>query len=151
MRKSIAVLVAAGCASLFSMSVAAQTIQFAKPEDAVKYRQGAFQLIRAHFSSLQPVVKGEVPYDKAAVAGDVYVLDVVAKLPWKAFMQGTQGGAAKDIIWSDPDGFKKAQENFLATLGPLTQAADEGNLDKLRAAFAKTGAACKACHDIFRK
>lgn len=150
MKKSFVGLVAAGCASLFALTAAAQTVQFAKPEDAVKYRQGAFQLIRAHFSNLQPVVRGQVPYDKAAVAADVYVLDVVAKLPWAAFAEGTKGGAAKDNVWSDPAGFKKAQEAFLASLGPLTKAADEGDLDKLRAAFAKTGASCKACHDTYR-
>ena len=124
---------------------------FAKKEDAIKYRQGAFQLIRAHFANLQPVVKGQVPYDKAAVAADVYVLDVVSRLPWVAFAKGTEGGGADAAIWKDPAGFVKAQERFQVSLKQLTVAADSGDLAKLRAAVGDTGASCKACHDAFRK
>lgn len=152
MRRSlIGSMLAASCLTMFAATASAQSVQFAKAEDAIKYRQGAFQLIKTHFGNLQPVVKGQVPVDKAAVAADVYVLDVVAKLPWAAFAPGTQGGGAKDNVWSDAAGFAKAKDNFLATLKPLTAAADEGDLDKLRAAFAKTGASCKACHDSYRK
>lgn len=124
---------------------------FAKKEDAIKYRQGAFQLIRAHFSNLQPVIKGQVPYDKAGVAADVMVLDVVSRLPWAAFSKGTEGGGAKDDIWKDPAAFKKAQERFQASIKELAVAADSGDLAKLRAAVGATGASCKACHDAFRK
>lgn len=134
---------------LMVSSVQAQA--FPKAQDAIKYRQGAFQIIKAHFGALQPVVKGQVPYDKAAVQANVAVLDVVAKLPWAAFGAGTEGGDAKDDIWLDPEGFKAAQQKFLETLKPLTAAANEGNLDKIKAAFGKTGASCKACHDSFRK
>jgi len=124
---------------------------FAKKEDAIKYRQGAFQLIRAHFANLQPVARGQVPYDKAAVAADVYVLNVVSRLPWAAFAKGTEGGGARDDIWKDPAGFIKAQERLQASLKELTVAADSGDLAKLRAAVGNTGASCKACHDAFRK
>jgi len=124
---------------------------FAKAEDAIKYRQGAFQLIRAHFSALQPVVRGQVPYDKARVAADVSVLNVISTLPWAAFGPGTEGGGALEVVWSDTNGFKAAEDKFLASLKPLTAAAQEGDIDKLRTAFANTGASCKACHDNFRK
>lgn len=132
-----------------AMNVQAQA--FPKSEDAIKYRQGAFQMIKAHFVALQPVVKGQVPYDKAKVAANVAVLDVLAKLPWAAFGPGTEDGDAKEDIWLDPEAFKAAQKKFLDSLAPLTAAANEGDLKKLRAAFAKTGATCKACHDNFRK
>lgn len=124
---------------------------FAKAEDAIKYRQGAFQMIKAHFSALQPVIKGQVPYDKARVAAEVSVLDVLSTLPWAAFGPGTEGGGALEVVWSDTNGFKAAQDKFLASLKPLTAAAQEGDLNKLRAAFVDTGASCKACHDNFRK
>lgn len=149
MKKSLFVSLAlAVSAPLFAVNAHAQA--FPKAEDAVKYRQGAFQIIKAHFGALQPVVKGQVPYDKTAVEANVVVLDQVSKLPWKAFGAGTEGGGAKDDIWLDAEGFKAAQQKYLDTLGPLTAAAKEGSLDKLKAAFAKTGASCKACHDSFR-
>lgn len=150
MKKSVlAATILAIAAPLLSTQAHAEF--FAKKEDAIKYRQGAFQLIRAHFANLQPVVKGQVPYNKAAIAADVLVLDVVSRLPWAAFAKGTEGGAAKDDIWKDPEGFKKAQEKFQASLKQLTAAADSGDLAKLRAAVGDTGASCKACHDAFRK
>jgi len=124
---------------------------FAKAEDAIKYRQGAFQMIKSHYGALQPVVRGQVPYDQAKVAAEVSVLDVIATLPWRAFGPGTEGGGALEDIWIDPEGFKAAQDKFLTSLKPLTAAAQEGNLDKLRAAFVETGASCKACHDSYRK
>lgn len=73
------------------MAATASAQFFAKAEDAVKYRQGAFQMIKAHFVALQPVIKGQVPYDKARVAADVSVLDVISTLPWAAFGPGTEG------------------------------------------------------------
>lgn len=150
MKKSLlAAMVLAVTAPFITGTATAQF--FAKAEDAIKYRQGAFQMIRAHFAALQPVVRGQVPYDKARVAADVSVLNVISTLPWQAFGPGTEGGGALEVIWSDTNGFKAAEDKFLASLKPLTAAAQEGNLDKLRAAFVETGASCKACHDSFRK
>ena len=149
MKKSLlASLTLALAAPLLAANVNAQA--FAKGQDAIDYRQGAFQIMKAHFSALQPVVKGQVPYDKAMVEANVQILDQVSKLPWKAFGPGTEGGDALDDIWLDEEGFKAAQKKYLDSLGPLTAAAQEGSLDKLKAAFVKTGASCKACHDSFR-
>jgi cytochrome c556 len=135
-------------APLFTLNAHAQA--FGKADDAIAYRQGAFQIMKAHFGALQPVVKGQVDYDKAAVLANVQILDQVSKLPWKAFGAGTEGGDARADIWLDEEGFKAAQQKYLDSLGPLTMAAQEGDLDKLKAAFAKTGASCKACHDSYR-
>jgi cytochrome c556 len=41
--------------------------QFAKPEDAVKYRQSAFAVMGHHMSMLYRVVLGRVPYVRDAV------------------------------------------------------------------------------------
>ena len=142
---SIAIALAA---PLLAVNVHAQA--FGKADDAIQYRQGAFQIIKAHFGALQPVVKGQVEYDKAAVLANVEVLDQVSKLPWKAFGPGTEGGDARDDIWLDEEGFKAAQKKYLDSLVPLTAAAKDGNLEQLKKAFANTGASCKACHDSFR-
>mgnify|MGYP000161338219 FL=1 len=149
MKKSLlASLTVALAAPLLAANVNAQA--FGKAQDAIDYRQGAFQIMKAHFGALQPVVKEQIPYDKAMVEANVQILDQVSKLPWKAFGPGTEGGDALDDIWLDEEGFKAAQKKYLDSLGPLTAAAKEGNLDKLKAAFVETGASCKACHDSFR-
>ena len=143
---------AAACALLAVGSAAAQTtLQFAKAEDAIQYRQSAFQVLKYRFGVLGPIVKGQAPYDKENVIKDVQILSEVAQLPWAGFVEGSEGGNAKPNVWSDQTGFEEAREVFLTSLVPLQEAADGGNMDELRAAFAKTGASCKACHDAFRK
>ena len=58
--------------------------QFAKPEDAVKYRQSALTLISSHFGRMQSTVKGATPYDAAAIQANVEILKTLSVLPWAA-------------------------------------------------------------------
>jgi cytochrome c556 len=125
--------------------------QFAKPEDAVKYRQSALQLIASHFGRMQPVMKGQVPYDAAAIKANVELLKTLSVLPWAGFVVGSQAGtSAKPEVWSDAAGFKAAQSKFEGAVDKLAVAANSGDLDRVRAAFGDVGASCKACHDSYR-
>ena len=125
--------------------------QFAKPEDAIKYRQSALQLIASHFGRMQPVIKGQSPYDAAAIKANVELLKTLSVLPWAGFVAGSQAGtSAKPEIWSDAAGFKAAQTKFEGAVDKLAVAANSGDLDRVRAAFGDVGASCKACHDSYR-
>ncbi len=140
MRKLSILLVSGALLSPLWMSSA--SAQFAKPEDAIKYRQSAFVVMASQFGRMQSTVKGQVPYDAAAT---------LSTLPWGAFGPGTQGKSnAKPEVWSDAAGFKAAQTKFEGAVVKLSAAADSGDLDKLRAAFGDVGASCKACHDAYR-
>jgi len=139
------------CMSAAPLWSAPAAAQFAKPEDAIKYRQSAYTLIATHFSRLQPMIKGEVPYDQAQAKANVDLLKTLSTLPWSAFEPGTEGGAARPEVWSDTQGFKQAQQTFEENVGKLSAAVDTGDLAKLRTAFGDTGASCKACHDSYRK
>ncbi len=145
---SLLVVTATLASSLWVGSVQAQ---FAKPEDAVKYRQSALQLIASHFGRMQPVVKGQVPYDAAAIKANVELLKTLSTLPWAGFVEGSQAGtSAKPEIWTDAAGFKAAQAKFEGAVDKLSVAANAGDLDRVRAAFGDVGASCKACHDSYR-
>jgi len=125
--------------------------QFAKPEDAIKYRQSALVVLASQFGRMQPTIKGQVPYDAAAIKANVEIVKTLSTLPWSAFGAGTQGkSSAKAEIWSDAAGFKSAQTKFEGAVVKLSAAADAGDLDRLRAAFGEVGASCKACHDAYR-
>jgi cytochrome c556 len=131
--------------------VSSAQAQFAKPEDAVKYRQSALQLIASHFGRMQPVMKGQVPYDAAAIKANVELLKTLSVLPWAGFVEGSQAGtSAKPEVWSDAAGFKAAQSKFEGAVDKLAVAANSGDLDRVRAAFGDVGASCKACHDSYR-
>ena len=44
--------------------------QFAKAEDAVQYRQGAFRVLGYHFGRLGAMANGKMPYNAATAAAD---------------------------------------------------------------------------------
>lgn len=143
---------AAACVSLSAaLWSAPSSAQFAKPEDAIDYRQSALTLIAAHFSRLQPVVRGQAPFDPEQVKADVRVVQTLAALPWQAFGPGTEGGGALPEVWSNTAEFKQRQQNFIEQVGKLSAAADTGDLARLREAVGDVGASCRACHQTFRK
>ncbi len=125
--------------------------QFAKPEDAIKYRQSALFVMGQHFGRLAAMSSGRMPYDAAAAAANAEVVADMANLPWAGFGPGTEGGKAKPDIWKEQAKFKDHQDKLIAETGKLLVVAKAGNLDTLKAAVSATGASCKACHDSFRE
>ncbi|OYU30011.1 MAG: cytochrome C [Comamonadaceae bacterium PBBC2] len=127
--------------------------QFAKPEDAVKYRKASFTVMGAHFGRLGAMASGRAPYDAKAAVENADLVAALAKLPWAAFGEGTDKGEtrAKPEIWKDAAKFKEASDKMQAEIGKLNVAAKAGNVDALKAAFGPAAASCKACHDTFRK
>jgi cytochrome c556 len=143
-------LILASVATAMALPAAAQ---FAKPEDAVKYRKASLTLIGTHFGRVGAMVSGRVPFDAKVAAENVELVAELAKLPWAAFAEGTDKGEtrAKPEIWKEAGKFKEASDKFQAETLKLQAAAKTGNLDTLKTAFGATGASCKACHDTFRK
>jgi cytochrome c556 len=149
--KNLIQVAAAVCMTL-AASAPAQA-QFAKPEDAVKYRKASFTVMGAHFGRIGAMASGRAPYDAKAAAENAELVAALAKLPWAAFGEGTDKGEtrAKPEIWKDAAKFKEASDKMQVEVGKLNVAAKAGNLDALKAAFGPAAATCKACHDAFRK
>ena len=141
-----------GASMVLTLALPAQA-QFAKPEDAIKYRKASFTVMAAHFGRLGAMANGRVPYDAKAAADNADTVSALAKLPWTAFGEGTDKGdtRAKPEIWKESAKFKEASDKMQAEIVKLNVAAKAGNLDALKAAFGPAGASCKACHDNFRK
>lgn len=127
--------------------------QFAKPEDAVKYRKASFTVMAAHFGRLGAMANGRVPYDAKAAAENADIVATLGKLPWPAFGEGTDKGEtrAKPEIWKEAAKYKEASDKMQVEIAKLNTAAKAGNVDALKAAFGPAAASCKACHDNFRK
>ncbi len=147
LRISIKVLIPALALTLAAPAMA----QFAKPEDAIKYRQSAFALMGAHMGRLAAVVKGEVPYNKEDVARNAAIISTLSSMPWQAFGPGTEGGKAEPAIWKESAKFKSAADKMQAAVAELNTAAQSGNPENLKKALGATSQTCKACHDDFRK
>ena len=110
--KKLSMLAALACMTVGPLLATSAQAQFAKPEDAVKYRQSALSLMASHFGRMTPVIKGPAPYDAAQIKANVEVLKTLSALPWTAFGAGTEGGDARPEIWSDAAGFKQKQQAF---------------------------------------
>lgn len=127
--------------------------QFAKPEDAIKYRKASLSVMGTHFGRVAAMATGKAPYDAKAAAENADIAAAMSKLPWAAFTEGSDKGEtrAKPEIWKDSAKFKEAGDKMQAELAKLAVAAKAGNVDALKTAFGPAASTCKGCHDNFRK
>jgi cytochrome c556 len=147
--KKIMLTLLAISATAISFSASAQ---FAKPEDAIKYRKAALTVTGAHFGRLGAMAQGRVPFDSKVATDNAEIVAAMAKLPWAAFGEGTDTGdtKAKSEIWSQNTKFKEYSEKFQAESLKLAAAAKGGREDAFKSAFSSTAGTCKTCHDDFR-
>ena len=127
--------------------------QFAKAEDAIKYRQSALFVMGQHFSRLGAMANGRVPFDAKAAQENADTVAALAALPWAGFGPGTDKGAptkAKPGVWTEQAKFQEHADKFQAEAAKLAAAAKTGSLDNLKTAFGPAANSCKACHDAYR-
>lgn len=139
-------------ATAAALSPLAAQAQFAKPEDAIKYRQSAYSVLGTHFGRLGAMANNRVPFDAKIATENANLVATLAKLPGAAFGAGTETGLntrAKPEIWRDSAKFQAAYEKMLTETAKLPAAAADAAT--LKAQFAATGATCKGCHDDFRR
>lgn len=148
MKKTMLSLLAIS-ATVVSFSASAQ---FAKAEDAIKYRKAAFTVTGAHFGRLGAMAQGRVPFDSKVATDNAEIVSTMAKLPWAAFGEGTDTGdtRAKGEIWTQNAKFKETADKFQAESLKLVAAAKGGKEDAFKSAFNATAGTCKTCHDDFR-
>ncbi|MDB5886623.1 MAG: cytochrome c [Polaromonas sp.] len=148
--KVFASIAAAATLIVFAAPASAQ---FAKPEDAIKYRQSALSVMGTHFGRIGAMANGKVPFDAKAASDNAEIVAEMAKLPWVAFGPGTDKGGntkAKPEIWTEQVKFKEGSDKLVAESAKLAAAAKTGNLDALKTAFTATADTCKTCHDAYR-
>jgi cytochrome c556 len=126
--------------------------QFAKTEDAIKYRQSAMSVIGTHFSRMGAVVKGEAPYAKEGFEQNAMVVATLIPLPWDAFMVAgsDKGSLMKAEALAQKDKFMELAKANQAEVAKLAAAAKGGDLNAIKPQFGAAGGSCKACHDLYR-
>lgn len=131
----------------------AASAQFAKPEDALRYRKAAFSLMNAHMGRIFRMVQGRAPYEKDAAIRSAEIVEFVGKLPYEAFPPGSDlpDSRAKPAVWKEQAQFKQLASDMQAETVKLTAAAKTGSLETLRDQFRATAKACDACHDNYRE
>ncbi|MGD9222033.1 MAG: cytochrome c [Desulfobacteraceae bacterium] len=137
-------------AALISIAFA----EYAKPEDAIKYRKSVMQVIKKHFGSMAAVVKAEMPFDKAAFANDAKVVAMMSKLPWEAsLLPGSFEGdtTLKEKALKESDGFLAEAKRFENASRELAVAAESGEMAAIKKQFGATAQTCGGCHKPYRK
>jgi cytochrome c556 len=127
--------------------------QFAKPEDAIRYRQAGMTLMATHFGRVAAMANGRVPFDAKGAADNAELATILSKLPFTGFVEGTDKGQTKadPKIWAESEKFRASAAKMQEDMAKLNAAAKTGNIDAMRAAAGETGRSCKACHDSYRK
>jgi cytochrome c556 len=148
MKKLNALIAAVAALALAAPAMA----QFAKPEDAIKYRQSALFVMQQNFGRVAAMAAGKAPFDPKLAAESADVAAYMSKLPWAGFVEGSDKGntKAKPQIWTEKAKFNEYAEKMQAEMTKLDAAAKTGNLDSIKAAVGAVGGSCKACHDAFR-
>lgn len=125
--------------------------QFAKPEDAIKYRQSALTVMGTNFGRLGAMARGTIPFDAAKAQEAAKNAAFVGHLPWEGFVANSFGAPSK--VKGDPGAnmaeFNQLRDKLIVELDKLPASA--GTLDSLKAQVGATGGACKNCHDKFRQ
>jgi cytochrome c556 len=145
--------------SLAALAVAAiatglpAAAQFAKPEDAVKYRKAAMTLQAATFGRVAAMANGRVPFDAKVAAENIEFVAMLNKLQFSAFVEGSDKGdtRAKAEIWTQKDKWAANVAKSQEDVAKLVASGKTGNIDQIKGAVGAVGQSCKACHDEFRK
>ena len=127
--------------------------QFAKPEDALKYRQSVMFLQSQHAGRINVQLKAEKP-NFQVIQDNIAILDVVNKLFFDAFPANSEMLAntrAKSEVWTNPAKFKECADRLNVEVARLAAAARTNDVAGTRAAFGEVGKTCKGCHDEFRR
>jgi cytochrome c556 len=126
--------------------------QFRNAEAAIKYRQSVMQVQNFHLGRIFAMANGRMPFDAKVVAEDAALLDTIDKLPFVAFIDGSDKGEtkAKPEIWKERAKFDAAALKMQEDVAKLNAAAKTGSLDAIRAAAGAVGQSCKACHDDYQ-
>ena len=143
----------ATAATIACLACGSASAQFRSADDAIEYRQGALAVMGHHFGQIGAMVNGKLPFDARAAQANADLVATLARLPWSAFVEGSDKGDtnARPEIWSQPDKFKAGAQKLQDATAKLAEAAKTGKPDVLKAAFGAASDTCKSCHDDFRK
>ncbi len=121
-------------------------------EDAIKYRRAAFSMVKWNFGPMGAMVKGEMPFDKAAFARHADNLAALAKMPLDGFIDGSDLGdtKSKPEVWEQRNEFESKMREFVDAADQLALVAKGGDQGEIKSKFSQTAKTCKSCHDDFK-
>lgn len=121
-------------------------------EDAKDYRQAVMSALGAHISAISMHVRGLVD-DNGFLDEHAKSLARTAAELGHVFPAGSDVGDSEALptIWERPEEFTEVVAEAERAAAALAEAASSGDRQAVGAALREVGAACRGCHDDFRK
>jgi cytochrome c556 len=115
----------------------------------VKERMDKFKMSKKMMQTIHKSIQNE---DFGTIEKSATTLYNWSKEMIKFFPEGSDGAPseASTDIWLDPEGFKKAVNNFELASLKLINNSKEKDFDKTVDAFRSLAGTCKGCHQKFR-
>ena len=115
----------------------------------VKERMDNFKMSKKMMQTIHKSIQNE---DFVTIEKSATTLHNWSKEMIKYFPEGSDGAPseASANIWLDPDGFKKAVNNFELASLKLINNSKEKDFDKTVDSFRSLAGTCKGCHQKFR-
>ena len=115
----------------------------------VKERMDKFKMSKKMMQTIHKSIQNE---DFETIEKSATTLHNWSKEMIKYFPEGSDGAPseASANIWLDPDGFKKAVNNFELASLKLINNSKEKDFDKTVDSFRSLAGTCKGCHQKFR-
>ena len=156
MTKAFRTLTAAALAvAIAAASTAVVAQQAPKPEQLIKWRQSAYQLIGWNTGRIKTALDGQ--YNKDDVIKAANTIAAVANSGLGAlFAPGTEQGkgwhdtAVKPELFQDGKKVGEYAANFSREATELAKVAAVGDPAAVKDQYAKLTRTCKSCHDDFR-
>lgn len=141
--------------SAAAVSTVTQAQQAPKPEQLIKWRQSAYQVVGWNSGRIKASLDGT--YNREEVAKAAAVIAALANAGLGSlFVPGTESGkgwhetAVKPELFQDGKRVGEAAANFSKEANELARVAAAGDLALIKDQYGKLSRTCKACHDDFR-
>lgn len=145
----------AAAASVLAASGLTLAQQAPKPENLIKWRQSAFQVIGWNTGRIKANVEGT--YNKDEVVKAANTISALSKSGFETlFAPGTEQGkgwhdtSARAEVFSNNKHFVELAQNFSTEAGNFATVAAGGDQATVKTEFGKLTKTCKACHDDFK-
>jgi len=137
---------------ILTLSACFEPAKDTHPEQVLTKRRALFKQYTRMLEPIGLVASGRRDYQPQEFLGWVQDLDKLSGKPWVYFpADGNYPPThARPSVWSQPDAFRAAQQNYQDSVHALLLAAQTGRLDAVQPAVEGVTRSCKACHRDFR-
>ena len=146
-RGAAAACILAGAAIVWPVAA-----QYAKPEDAVKYRKAAFTVMGSHMGRIFGQLKSPTP-NMQVIQSSAQTVESMSKLPWDAFAANTEmvtDTRALPALFKNEAKAKELAQKMQEEVAKLNTVAKTGDAAAIRTQFGVAAKSCDNCHDDFR-